>query len=53
MNGPLSDFWYWLNSNILVSSEGTKALQKYLFLQRFLWDSHLFSVVNKWSQFRQ
>ena len=30
-NGALSDFWYWLNSNILVSSEGIMTLQKSLF----------------------
>ena len=27
INGVLSDFWYWLNSKILVSSEGIKILQ--------------------------
>ena len=28
--GALSDFCYWLNSNILVSLEGTIMLQKYV-----------------------
>ena len=27
-NGALADFWHWLNSNILVSSEGVIMLQK-------------------------
>ena len=30
MNGVFPDFGYWLNSNILVSSEGTK-MQKNLY----------------------
>ena len=37
INGVLSDFWYWLNSNILVSSaEGI------LMLHTLLWDSTFF-----------
>ena len=35
MNGVLSDLQYWLSANILVSSEGTTTLQKYLFLHIF------------------
>ena len=31
INGPLSDFWYWLNSNILVSSEGIKCYKNLYF----------------------
>ena len=42
INGVLSDFWYWLNSNILVSSEGIITLQKFLFSHTFLCDSSLF-----------
>ena len=36
------DFWYLLNSNILVSSEGIIALQKCLFSHTFLCDSRYF-----------
>ena len=31
LNGALSDFWHWLSSNILVSSEEITILQIYLF----------------------
>ena len=41
INGVLSDFWYWLNSDILVFSEGIIILQKSLFLHTFLCDSSL------------
>ena len=36
MNSALSDFWYWLNYNILVSSESIKIINKKLFLHTFL-----------------
>ena len=48
MNGALSDFWYCLNSNILVSSEGISTLQISLFLHAFLCDSSL----QEWKQFK-
>ena len=35
MNGALSDFWYWLISNILVSSKGIITLQRVVFLILF------------------
>ena len=38
INGALSEFLYWLNSNILVSWEGIITLQKSLF-------SHTFYVI--------
>ena len=41
----LSDFWYWLNSNILVSSEGIITLQKNLLSHTFLCSSSLPFVV--------
>ena len=53
MNETLSDFWYWLNSNILVSLEGVIILQKLLFSQTLLCDWSLFSVMKEWKQFRQ
>ena len=51
-DGALLDFWYWLNSNILVSSEGITMLQKSLFSHTFSWDSHLFSVAKEWIQIK-
>ena len=42
MNDALSDLWYWLNSNILVSSEGMFLLQKSLFSNVFLCNSSFF-----------
>ena len=38
----ISNFWCWLNSNNLVSSEAIITLQKSLFLHTFLWDSSFF-----------
>ena len=38
MYGILSDFIYWLNSNILSFSDGIIIPQKYLFLYTFSWD---------------
>ena len=34
-----TDFWYWLSSNVLVSSEGIATIQKSLLSHTFLWDS--------------
>ena len=53
MKGALSDFWYWLNSNISVSSEGLIILQKSSFSHTFLCDASLFFVLKEWRQFRQ
>ena len=53
MNGDLSDFCYWLNSNILVSSKSKVTLQKSLFSHAFLSDSSLFFLLKEWRQFRQ
>ena len=36
INGALSDFWYWLNSYILLSSDGIITLEKSLCSQTFL-----------------
>ena len=47
MNGVLSDFWYCLNSYILVSAQGITALEKLIFLHTFLFDSGLFFVLNE------
>ena len=51
-NDALSDFWYWLNSNNLVSWEGIITWQKSLFSHTLLWDSIEFFVLKKWWQFR-
>ena len=53
INGVLSYFWYWLNSNILVSSESITALQKYLFAHGFQWKSSLFPFAKEWRKFKQ
>ena len=37
-NAILADFWYLLNSNILVSSEGITTSKKILFSYTFLWE---------------
>ena len=37
-NAILADFWYLLNSNILVSSEGITTSKKNLFSYTFLWE---------------
>ena len=42
MNGAVSDFWYWLDYNVLLYSEGIIILQKSLFSHTFLWDSSFF-----------
>ena len=52
-NYILSDIWYWLNSNILESSEDIIKSQKCLFLYTFSWDSCLFSIEKEQKQFRQ
>ena len=49
----LSDFQYWLNINVLVSSEGITTLQKSLFSHIFFWDSSLFFVLTEWRQFKE
>ena len=38
MDGVLSNFWYWLNSNVWVSSEGIPTPQKSLFSDIALWN---------------
>ena len=48
-----SNVRYWLNSNILASSEGVITPQRSLFSHTCLWDSSLFFVPNKWRQFKQ
>ena len=49
MYGNLSDFIYWLKSNILSFSDGITIPQKsvifYKFLHTFSWDLSLFSVL--------
>ena len=47
INCALSNFQYWLSSNILVSSEGVTILQKSLFSHTFLSDSSLFFVLKE------
>ena len=42
----LSDFMYWLNSNISFSDD-IAILQKSLFLHTFQWDLNLFSVLKE------
>ena len=53
MYGILSNFIYWLNSNILSFSDGITMPQKSLFLFTFSWDLSLFSVLKEWRQFKQ
>ena len=53
MYGILSDFIYWLNSNILSFSYGITIPQKSLFSHTFSWDLSLFSVLEEWRQFKQ
>ena len=43
----LSDFMYWLNSNILSFSDDITIPQKSLFLHTFPWDLNLFSVLKE------
>ena len=52
-SGALSDFLHWLNSNILVSSEGLITLQKSLFSHTVLCYSSLFFFLKEWKQFKQ
>ena len=52
-NGVLSNLWYWLNSNILPSSEVVKTLQKALFLYKFLCETSLFPALNQWRKLNQ
>ena len=42
MDGTIWDVRYWLNSNILVSSEGITAMWKSLFSRTFVWDLSFF-----------
>ena len=53
MNDTLSDLWYWLNSNVLVSPEGIITLHKSLFPQTFWCDSILSFVLKEWREFKQ
>ena len=52
-NVDLLDFWYWLNSNILMSSEGIISLQKCFFLRSFLCNSSFSFVAKEWRQFKR
>ena len=45
MYGSLSDFIWWLNSNILSISDGIVIPKKSLFLHTFSRDLSLFSVI--------
>ena len=42
INDALSDFWYWLNYNVLVSSESIMTLQKSLFSHILLCNLNFF-----------
>ena len=53
INGHLSGFWYWLNSNTLLSWEGIITLQKSIFWHTFPCNSHLLSVPKEWRKSRQ
>ena len=53
INGALSDFSYWLNPNILVSSKDIIILQKSLLSHTLLWYSSLLFVLKEWRQFSQ
>ena len=46
----LSDFIYWLISNILFFSDGITVPQKSLFLHTFSWDLSLFPVLKERGQ---
>ena len=46
--GVWSDFQYWLNSNVLVSSEDITTTQNSLLSHTFLRDSNLFFVMSEW-----
>ena len=48
----LSDFTYWLNSNIVSFSDGITIVQKPLFLHPFSWDLSLFFILKEWRQFK-
>ena len=48
----IKHFWYSLNSNILVSWEDVRTLQKVLLAHTFLCDSSFFSYLKEWRQFR-
>ena len=48
----LSDFTYWLNSNIVSLSDGITILQKPIFLHTFSWDLSLFFILKEWRQFK-
>ena len=58
MHGILSDFIYWLNSNILLSyilsySNCIAVPQKSFFCHTFSRNLSLFSVLKEWKQFKQ
>ena len=46
MNDASSDLWYWLNFNILVSSEGMFLLQKSLFSSFFFCCKRMKAIQN-------
>ena len=47
------NFWYWLNSNILVSWKEIIILQKSFFSDTLLCNSSLIFVLKGWIQFKQ
>ena len=53
MHTILSDFIYWLNSDILSFCNGITIPQKSLFLYTFSWDWSLFSIIKEWRHFKQ
>ena len=57
MYGNLSDFIYWLKSNILSFFDGITIPQNSFifgnFLHNFSWDLSLFSVLKQWRQLKQ
>ena len=52
IDGVLSDWQSWLNSNILVSLEGTITPQKSSFPHTFSWNSSLLFFLNEWKQLK-
>ena len=53
MYNILSNFMYWLDSNIFFFYDGIKIPQKSLFLHTFWWNLSLFSVLKERRQLKQ
>ena len=53
MYGTLSDYRYWVNSNISSFSDAITISQKSLFFHTFLWYLNFFSVLKEWIQLKQ